>query len=76
MKRIYEGKTKDVYSLENGNVNKNVRKNQTVSIIPFTDKATISSSKGLYYGFNELTLTKGDTVGIVVDIQVSIIIGL
>ncbi len=55
---------KEIVTLENGKVKINVGKNKTISLIPFTDKAVVTDSKGLYYPLNDLTLTKGDTVGI------------
>lgn len=39
-------------------------KGKTVSLLPFTDVATVESSFGLFYPLCNLTLTKSDTVGL------------
>lgn len=41
-----------------------VKKNTTISLIPYTDECLVSESKGLYYPLKNLTLTKSDTRGI------------
>ena len=47
-----------------GRVDLNVDLNTTISVLPYTSSAVVSNSIGLKYPYDNLTLTKSDTIGI------------